>query len=541
MPETRSLTDVLRSRRSAFTAAAATERKLAAKRATMGRAARTYAGARVGASTMDWVTAVLSADQAIKRDLRRLRDRSRALVRDFSYASRFVQSVAENVAGPHGVTMQVRAMLADGKTFDDALNAEVEAGWTEWCEDPTVEGIGSLADVEHLLCESLPQDGAFLVRMITGYTGNRFRFALQLLDADQIDEKLEIAPGEGHAEVRQGVEVDGFGRPVAYWLWTQHPSEYGRGLRQRVRVPADEIVHGFIRRRAGQTHGVPWFAAVLIDERMLQGFQEAAITAARVGATNAFFLEADPNVIDADDSDDASTIDLELEPGSGRILPPGYKLSGWNPDYPNAEFDPFTRAVLQSMAVGSRVSHMTFTGDLRGANYSSMRAGLLPERDAWRLLHGWFTRSFHRRVYGAWLRASVLAGAINVAPRDLDRVRRAVRWMPRGFPWVDPAGELDAAQKEVAMGINTLTRLAAERGRDIEDLFKERAREIELAKKLGVPLGVDRYVETFGAQAPPNKNPGGSHEDEEGTAEGDSAAAPDGADRAGLIRLARGI
>jgi hypothetical protein len=271
-------------------------------------------------------------------------------------------------------------------------------------------------------------------------------------------------------EVRQGVEVDAWGRPVGYWIWNHHPTDYSRGTRVREFVPADQIVHQFIRRRAGQTMGVPWFAPVLIDERMLQGFQEASVTNARVGATNTFFLKMNPEAasepgVKALDAD----INLEAEPGVGQILPPGYDVAQWNPKYPNAEFDPFRTAILGSLATGLRVSHMTLTGDLSGANYSSMRAGLLPERDAWRLLHGWHTRGFHRRVYRAWLRAGVLAGAIDVAPRDLEKVLRADTWQTRGFPWVDPQADIQARLMEVDAGINTLTNICAEEGRDFEE------------------------------------------------------------------------
>ena len=43
---------------------------------------RTYAAAMINRLTQDWFTQILSADQELKTDLRRLRGASRSLVRD---------------------------------------------------------------------------------------------------------------------------------------------------------------------------------------------------------------------------------------------------------------------------------------------------------------------------------------------------------------------------------------------------------------------------------------------------------------------------
>lgn len=501
----------------------------------------TYAGAKLSRLNADWFTSVLSADQAIKQDLRLLRDRSRALVRDNSYASRFVQSVAENVAGPTGATLQVRVAKASG-AYKQTLNDTIEAAWNEWAEDCTVDGM-AFTDVEHLLCETLPQDGAFLVRLVPGYRGNRFRFALQILDADQVDHTYCDVPKDGRGEIRHGVEIDRWGRPVGVWIWTQHPSEARSERRTREFLPADQIIYGFLKRRPGQTIPVPWFAPVLLDERMLQAFQEAAVTAARIGAANTFFLKADPNHVDPSTPILEPSVTMEVQEGVGQVLPPGYDVAQFDPTYPNNEFDPFSRAILQSIATGLRVSHLTLTGDLRQANYSSMRAGLLPERDAWRTLFGWFTRNFHRHVYRAWLKTAVLSGAVQVPPRELDKALREVKWQQRGFWSVDPSAELDAAQKEVAMGVNTLTRLAAQRGHDFEELMQERRRELDIAKDYDIPLGVDQYIETFGAQEPPGKQntPQGDTDGEAEGADGTSDPASGSDDRArrAPLRIAR--
>jgi len=50
-------------------------------------------------------------------------------------------------------------------------------------------------------------------------------------------------------------------------------------------VPASDVFHLFVPERAEQLRGYTWLHAVLMRAQMLQGYEEAALVAARVGAT----------------------------------------------------------------------------------------------------------------------------------------------------------------------------------------------------------------------------------------------------------------
>jgi capsid protein len=80
---------------------------------------------------------------------------------------------------------------------------------------------------------------------------------------------------------------------------------------------------------------------------------------------------------------------LDAPPGSLVEAPLGYEFETFDPQHPNAVFKDFVNALLRGIARGLGVSYLTLTGDVSAANYSSMKAGLLPERDIWRALHGW--------------------------------------------------------------------------------------------------------------------------------------------------------
>ena len=78
-----------------------------------------FAGAQASRLTADWVTSVTSADQEIKGSLKRLRSRSRQLVRDNDYAKSAIRVVRNNVVGT-GVRLQAQVMRQRGGRLDTA-------------------------------------------------------------------------------------------------------------------------------------------------------------------------------------------------------------------------------------------------------------------------------------------------------------------------------------------------------------------------------------------------------------------------------------
>jgi lambda family phage portal protein len=446
-----------------------------------------YAGAQNNRLTADWVFApVTSADQEVKADMRTLRARARDLVRNNGHAARYVDLVAEGVVGPNGFTLQSRATLANGEP-DRNVNDAVESSWHEWCrpEYASADGRLSFCDIETLTARSEPQDGEILIRMLPGFP-NKFGFALQVLDPDQLDQDFNREPTKGSTEVRMGVEIDGWSRPLAYWIWSAHPSEPGR--KERVRVPADQMIHLYMVKRPGMTRGPSWFAPVMFDVRMLGAYQEASVVAARMGASQMGFITQDPESITDPNAPSATLAPtIEAEPGRFTKLPPGYGVTPFNPEQPSGEFPAFTKAMLRSIAAGLKVSYNSLTGDLEAVNYSSIRAGLLVERDVWRGLQQRMITHVHSRIYREWKKWAVISGALQIPITKLSRAD-SVQWQARGFDWVDPLKDLEAAALSINLGLDSRKRLAAERGRDFEEILIDQSAEQKLAAEYGVTL-----------------------------------------------------
>lgn len=454
-----------------------------------------YAGGMASRLTGDWISAgTRSPDLELRYELRILRNRARELQRNSPFMARFHDLVAENVIGPRGMRLQAKNLKQDGTPFE-RVNTSIEEAWEEWSRPQNCDAAQTLSLPELLsLCVAAwATDGEAVARIIKGPLAGPFGIRIQLLDADYLDElKNEEAIRGRNGEIlqnmiRQGVELDQFGAPVAYHIWTRHPADPSLD-RERIRVPADEIIHLFRPARPGQHRGVPTAAAVMQMVKMLDGYFEAELVAARTAAASMAAIETpNPEVAIPLDPNAAGTeIPFEVEPGAMLKLNPGEKLSMWDPQHPTAAFPDFTRALLHAIASGLGISYGTLTGDLSQANYSSMRVGMLAERDHWRRLQEFVAVHVLDRIYQAWLPMALLNQRIP-AITDFDAARWSrVRWQARGFDWVDPLKEIEGELLEVAAGVNTLTRLAAERGYDFEEILAERRDELATLEKYGV-------------------------------------------------------
>jgi capsid protein len=91
-------------------------------------------------------------------------------------------------------------------------------------------------------------------------------------------------------------------------------------------------------------------------------------------------------------------------------------------------------------------------------------------------------------VFPAFLEQTLLTGAIPLPLRKFDKFN-APFWFPRRWKWVDPDKDSKAAERDVNLGVTSRTRVAADQGRDVRDVFEELAAEQKMAAEMGVKLG----------------------------------------------------
>lgn len=475
-----------------------------------------YKGADINRFTQDWITLPTTPDQELRFNLRRLRARARDLARNTPHGKKFMNLVRKNIVGPYGFKFRAEVETNAG-TPDTVMNKRLTAAWTDFClrENFTVDGRMNAVQTSQLVASTVAMDGEVLIRKVRGYD-NEHGFALQMLDADQLDETYSIVLANGN-RVRMGVEVNGWNKPVAYHILTNHPSDYtfAEIPHKRERVPAEEIIHLFVPYRVNQTRGVTWFAAVMGDVRMHAGYREAELIAARVGAAKGGFFETAAEVYEPENRNfnETPTLKMDANPGVFEQLPPGITFKPFTPDHPTAGFAGFEKAILRSVATGLEVSYSSLTGDLESVNYSSIRQGELDARDGWKMAQEWLAEAFLRQVYIPWLQMAELKGVVTLDARPPKRFH-SVCFMGRGWPWVDPLKDAQATVLRIANRLGSRTEAIEQEGNDYESVIAQLAKEDELAEEAGLPTGTTTDTLPKGVEKPGNPPPPANEEDD---------------------------
>ena len=452
-----------------------------------------------------------SANEQIRWELRGLVAHSRKQAENNDYLKAYLSLVRRNVIGPQGVRLQNDARNIDG-SLDKIANDIIESAWGRWGKrgNCTLDGETSWLGIEKLAAQTAARDGTILLRQYVGRSFGGFGYQVQPLEVDFLDIEMNADLSNGSV-IRMGVELDSSNRRVAYHLFTRHPGDYRPGrARDKIRVPADQIICVFRPERPGQILGVPWSYTALRRLNMLRGYEEAAITAARVGASKMGFYVPQNNADTPTDLDesreqtDTGHLIREMEPGIMETLPQGYDYKPHDPAYPTGEIKPFMQVVLQGAAAGLDVSYPTLANDLSNVNFSSLRAGKGEERDEWRDIQQWIIEALHDRVFERWLPLAFLSGQTgNLPVSKIDKFMQP-RWRPRGWAYVSPGEEANANQREMSAMIRSPQQIVAERGEDLETVFAD----IAAAKELALAYGLDFNPQPPGHEnTPPDPNP----------------------------------
>jgi lambda family phage portal protein len=447
-------------------------------------ATRMYAAAKNGRLVGDWTTQNNSANAEIKHSAKILRARSRQLARDNDYFIGYLKKLEANVIGVHGLKLQVDAKNTDG-IKKSPLNRKIEDEFKTWCRKNNcdVTAQGSLRDIAALNLRTLATDGEFLNRLVN-VDG---QLKLQVLDVDWLDEDYnDPKHAKTGNKIVMSVELDQFDRPVAYWLtnpkWTQvqvpglqlYPSSV-----DRLRIPAEQIIHRFVRVRAGQVRGVAWAHGAMLTMNQLDGFDEAELVAARIAASAMAFVS--PPAQDANTQYGANTTPISTEVAPGQILevPAGSTIHDFNPTKP--QDTDFSKRMLRKVASSLGINYNTMTSDLEGVNFSSIRAGTIEERENWKLIQLFMAEHFYQDVYAVWL--MFVAGLVPVT-----QIKQVMypKWHARGFDWVDPSKDINADITAINSGIKTRTEVLAERGQDFEETMELIADEKKIIEQLGL-------------------------------------------------------
>jgi lambda family phage portal protein len=205
-----------------------------------------------------------------------------------------------------------------------------------------------------------------------------------------------------------------------------------------------------------------------------------------------FFISESGDEVPADDYDGKVPI-IDAEPGAFHQLPAGVDFKPFDANHPSSAFAEFEKGILRGLASGLGVSYASLSNDLEGTSYSSIRQGALEERDAYRRVQSFLLQHFVIPAYSQWLRHAMEFNVVPIPATRFDKFFDASVFRPRGWQWVDPQKEINAAVTAMHNGIMSMQDVSNQYGRDIEETFSQIQRDQELAESLGLSLAFQPF------------------------------------------------
>lgn len=439
---------------------------------------RGFNAAKINRLTNDWAYAIINTNDDIKNNLQILKGRSRELAKNNSLFRKYLSMREKNIVGANGITLQMKIKEASGN-LDKGANGIIEKAFYDWqsAKHCDVSGKLSWIQFQRLYTRTLAIDGEVVIRIYKGL--GKYGFQLQMIDSFALD----INYNDINKNIVMGVEMDVFGKPVAYhFKASRSDSTYDTG-NNRQRIFANEIIHKFVVEFPGQVRGIPKPASAILAINMLNGYSEAELVAARAGACKGGFYEAGENYV-GDDDEDGKIIE-ETSPGMARLLPKGITWKEHNPTHPNGNYEGFVRAQSREVAGGLDVSYNSLSSDLTSVNFSSMRSGALEERDGWKMEQSDMIEGLCEPVFDDWLDMFLLSGVSSLPYSKYEKFNSA-NWIPRPFQWVDPRADAEANILLMDKGLKTPQSIASEQGLELEDIYIQIKQAKDLAKKYGL-------------------------------------------------------
>lgn len=351
--------------------------------------------------------------------------------------------------------------------------------------------------------------------------GRPYRTAFQFIDADRLSTPDMIDPYLT-SRMRNGVEVDADGRPIAYYFRNSHENEgpfQAWEIQQQnwTRIPAnrpwgrDNVLHLFDQFRPDQHRGISALVSALREMRMLRNFRQTQLEKNIIAASYAAAFEAElptdvttalgagysadgnattqymMDYLAAVNSYSGGSKNLHINGASIPILPPGVKLNLQNPGTSGPEQAAYESSLLRYIAAAAGLSYEQFSRDYTNTNYSSARAAI---GDVWKTLQSRKRRVADRVanfIYRAWLEEAINRNEIeSLKRRNVPNFYEGMNaeaycmadWIGAGRGMIDPLKETQADILALKGGLTTKEEVISRRsGGDWRRVAKQIARE----------------------------------------------------------------
>lgn len=476
-----------------------------------------YSAAKTTRLTGAWTPVDSNVNDIINASSPTIRARVRQLIRDFPYFARAINLQVDYVIGA-GIQFQSRVTKSSGD-LDVKRIQQIEDAFSFWADDADLTGRLHFYEIMRLAKRQDIEPGEFLIqKMRVKRPGKYLPFCLRIIEPDwltSINDARSISPAQPGNEIYQGIEYNTkTGERVAYHL--TDPDGWGKSIR----VPAEDIIHGFETLRPGQLRGISPFAPGLLLANDLNSIIDSEIDAAKMASKWLAMVTTDNPMgrqlgVGMTTDEDGKKIE-ELENAIIEYLRPGEQINLASNPRPGANFAPFVRLILTMLSVTTNIPYELLTGDYQGMNYSTGKMVRNDFAQQLKPVTSRHIRQFCDPIGRAFMDSAVVDGRL-ILPGYFTNpwAYWTFEWQPPGMESIDPGRETKSRIDEIKTRLRSPQEIIKARGRDPEAVVNEIAEFKRLCESKG--LTMEETVSTALANNPAavaNQDIGGSSANE---------------------------
>lgn len=415
-----------------------------------------------------------------------LRSQARYSEENYDLTRSILDVLNARVVG-RGLTVEPQVLTLGGELHED-VNDQIERLVKRFARAPEVTGQLSMAQCERLMLRSWLRDGEVFCQHVSGIVPDipgteRMPYRFEMLEADYVP--LEY-PESTNPRIIQGVELNRWSRPVAYYVAEEHPestfASYGiiptAVIPTTRRVDAANMSHIAFRLRLHQVRGVSILApalARLVDNADLdESIRIAQKLAARLVG---FVKKGQPDSYGMEDTNDSIRYFDHLVAGSlVDDLRPGESVELLDTRRQQHDYLDIRNSNLRSAAGGTMVNYSSVAKSYDGS-YSAQRQELVEGAENYEILRNEFVSSWRQEVHTRTVAAGLASGQVRLDPDvDMDTLFDAL-FYASSVPWIDPKKEADAQVTMVEAGLATRSEFLRQRGRNPREVARQRRAE----------------------------------------------------------------
>ena len=450
----------------------------AVRRAQARRVLAHYDAAKPGRLRKDHTRKNPSPNDLAQRGAVALRNHARYLERNHDITRGVLRTLVNNVVGATGIGIEPQPRRKDGSIHTEYA-AALRALHRQWCKRPEVTGRMHWAQAERMLAYTWLRDGEAFAQQVIGPAvglvhGSQVPYSLELLEPDFVPIEYND-PGRG---IRQGVQLNAWGRPTGYLCHKHDPREAGVWVSPAdlKTVPAANMLHLSTMDRLHQVRGVSEFASVLTRVEDLKDYEESERIAAKVAASMGAYVKRIPGPEGYEhptEGEAEAERNLRMQPGmifDG--LKVGEEIGMIDTNRPNPNLVSWRSGQLRAYAAGVGASYSSISRDYDGT-YSALRQELVEQWVHYAVLTDDFAGQISLPVYESLVRVAHLSGVLPT-PKDVQPGTEAeCLLIGQQMPWIDPLKEAKAWELLAQSGFASEVEIIRRRGGNPREMLEQ--------------------------------------------------------------------